>query len=147
MANTPEWLLPRSGAIPFFIDASGLQVVLVTTKSQDNKRWIFPKGKIETGLSASDSAAKEAYEEAGVRGQIQPSLFATYNHTQWGGKVAVRVFLLEVSEILQTWPDRKKRDRAVVSLEEAIARVHPEQKQILRQLQAQRQELASKAPR
>ena len=40
------------------------QVLLVT--SFGGKRWVLPKGIVEKGYSPSRSAAKEAWEEAGV---------------------------------------------------------------------------------
>ncbi|WP_371514877.1 NUDIX domain-containing protein [Brevundimonas denitrificans] len=33
-------------------------------------RWIFPKGMVEDDMTPARSAAKEAWEEAGVRGDI-----------------------------------------------------------------------------
>lgn len=65
MPTTPAAPFPQSGAIPYRWYAQQLQVLLTT--SRRNKRWIIPKGLIEYHLSAADSAAQEAWEEAGVR--------------------------------------------------------------------------------
>ena len=41
-------------------------------------RWIFPKGGVEPGLTQAQSAALEAFEEAGVHGRIEEMPFARY---------------------------------------------------------------------
>lgn len=56
----------RSGAIEF---------LLVRTRSG---RWTFPKGGAEPGLTYAQSAALEAFEEAGVHGCIEELSFARY---------------------------------------------------------------------
>lgn len=137
MANQPDWLNERSGAIPIIRDKDGIQVVLVTTKPKSNGNWIFPKGQVELGMTPHDSAAKEAYEEAGVTGKISPTLFDEYRHNKWGGKMCVKVFLLEVTDILQHWPEMQDRNRQLVPLDKAIELVQAEQKQTLLQLSQQ----------
>ena len=39
-------------------------------------RWIFPKGGVEPGLTRAQSAALEAFEEAGVHGRMETISFA-----------------------------------------------------------------------
>lgn len=131
MANQPDWLTPRSGAIPIMIEDEDIKVVLVTTKPKSNNNWIFPKGQVELGMTAYDSAAKEAFEEAGVIGQISPTLFDKYQHKKWGGNMGVKVYILEVTKILDTWDEMHDRNRQVVSLDEAIELVQSEQQQTL----------------
>jgi 8-oxo-dGTP pyrophosphatase MutT (NUDIX family) len=46
---------------------SELEVMLVT--SRGSRRWIIPKGWPKRGIPAHDTAAKEAFEEAGVIGR------------------------------------------------------------------------------
>jgi 8-oxo-dGTP pyrophosphatase MutT (NUDIX family) len=60
--------LNRQGAIEF---------LLVRTASG---RWTFPKGGVDGDASAAAAAAREAFEEAGVRGRIEPSSFTRYLH-------------------------------------------------------------------
>jgi len=59
----------------------GIEFLLVRTRGG---RWIFPKGGVEAGLTQAQSAALEAYEEAGVHGRIEEMPFARYR----AGKVA-----------------------------------------------------------
>jgi 8-oxo-dGTP pyrophosphatase MutT (NUDIX family) len=58
----------QSGVLPYRVTAGKVEVLLVT--STRRKRWIAPKGWIALGLSAAESAAKEALEEAGVSGHV-----------------------------------------------------------------------------
>ena len=53
----------------------GIQFLLVQTRSG---RWIFPKGGVESGLTNAQSAALEAFEEAGVHGRIEEIPFTRY---------------------------------------------------------------------
>jgi 8-oxo-dGTP pyrophosphatase MutT (NUDIX family) len=53
----------------------GLEFLLVQTRG---RRWIFPKGGVEPGLTQAQSAALEAFEEAGVHGRIEEMPFARY---------------------------------------------------------------------
>ena len=52
-----------------------LEFLLVET---DAGRWTFPKGNAEPGLTNAQSAALEAFEEAGVHGRIQKAEFTRY---------------------------------------------------------------------
>lgn len=56
-------------ALPYrFTADAALEILLVTTRR--SKRWIIPKGWPIKGLTSAKSAAREAFEEAGVRGKI-----------------------------------------------------------------------------
>ncbi|UQB42361.1 NUDIX hydrolase [Thiomicrospira microaerophila] len=136
MANNPEWLNPRSAAIPIMRDAQGIKVVLVTSKPNGNN-WIFPKGQVEMGMAAHLSAAKEALEEAGVIGQVNPEVFDQYQHKKWGGSMTVRVYLLEVTEVLSSWHEMHQRGRKILPLDDAINLIHAPQKQSLIKLMQQ----------
>lgn len=43
-------------------------------------RWTFPKGGVEPGLTCSEAAAREAFEEAGVYGRTASRPLARYRH-------------------------------------------------------------------
>ena len=120
MNKTPTWMFIQSGVIPYRCRQGEVEVLLITTRKR--KRWIIPKGVVEPALSPADSAAKEAWEEAGILGRvIQPSLGA-YHYDKWGGTCQVEVFLLQVETALESWPE-VWRDRQWLSLEEAANRV------------------------
>jgi 8-oxo-dGTP pyrophosphatase MutT (NUDIX family) len=57
------------GVLPYrFSQDAALEILLVTTRG--TRRWIVPKGWPIKGLSPIKSAAREAFEEAGVTGRI-----------------------------------------------------------------------------
>ncbi len=62
-------------AVCYRVGKRGIEFLLVQTRSG---RWIFPKGGVEPGLTYAQSAALEAFEEAGVHGRIEAVPFARY---------------------------------------------------------------------
>jgi 8-oxo-dGTP pyrophosphatase MutT (NUDIX family) len=68
MVPPPESIYRQSGAVPFRVRDGTIEVLLIT--SLTSGRWIIPKGIIEPPLSSAASAAQEAFEEAGVRGEL-----------------------------------------------------------------------------
>lgn len=79
---THEWNLPvtpaKVAAVCYRVNGeSEIEFLLVRTASG---RWTFPKGGIDGDASAAAAAAREAFEEAGVRGRVEPSSFARYLH-------------------------------------------------------------------
>lgn len=109
----------------------GKPLVLMVSKRR-SKQWGIPKGKIKAPLSLGENAAKEAFEEAGVIGNISPHAVAVFRTTKRDPSrnhhrrvVEVWVYLLEVTEVLSKWPEKGKRvvrwvscDRAAIELGE-----------------------------
>jgi len=54
-----------------------LEFLLVRTR---NGHWTFPKGAVDQDITNADAAAREAYEEAGVKGWVEPLPFVSYLH-------------------------------------------------------------------
>jgi 8-oxo-dGTP pyrophosphatase MutT (NUDIX family) len=80
---------------------SSIEFLLVNTNG--GNKWTFPKGAPEPSLSHSQSAEREAWEEAGVRGHIEPRHFHLYIHSKgvfWKQpgvrEFVVKAFLMEV---------------------------------------------------
>ncbi len=121
MAEKPSWLYNQSAAIPYRINAGILEILLVTTRKR--KHWIVPKGVIEPDLSPQESAAAEAFEEAGVKGCVMPDKVGEYAYTKWGGTCHVRVYLLEVDEVFSDWPEANLRNRCWLSASDAVSLV------------------------
>lgn len=134
MPNKPEWLNVQSGVIPIIDHHEGIKVVLVTTKEKTG--WIFPKGEIELGMTPQNSAAKEALEEAGVKGDVGHILIDEYTYEKWGGELKVKVFTLSVTTVLDTWDEMTERERKIVGLDEAINLVKSVQKGSLQKLKS-----------
>jgi hypothetical protein len=103
------------------VDAA-VSVLLVT--SRQTKRWVLPKGNMVEGLSAHDSAAHEALEEAGVRGGACPASIGTYRYrkrkrTGASVMVEVEVFPISVTDELDEWDEDDERERRWFPLREA----------------------------
>ncbi|ABW27991.1 NUDIX hydrolase [Acaryochloris marina] len=107
----------HSAALPYLIQPDGLKVVLITSRKRG--RWIIPKGEIEPDLTAWDSAAKEAWEEAGIEGLIATEPLGTYAHQKWGSTCTVQVFPLVVTQLHRAWQEDHERERRVVSVAKA----------------------------
>ena len=103
MKKKPNYWYKQSAVIPFRVIDDMTEVLIIKTRK--NTKWIFPKGIIENGLSAKSSAQKEALEEAGVKGKILPKRIGKYTYKKWGGKCRVKVFGLEVDNILDTYEE------------------------------------------
>ena len=117
-----------------------LEILLIT--SRETQRWVIPKGWPMDGLSEAEAAAQEAYEEAGIKGAMAtPSAgFYTYaKRVRGGGKTRCRVdvFAMEVTEILDLWPEAHQRRRQWFTPQEAAAHVNePELAEIIRAVAA-----------
>ena len=80
------------------------------------------------GKSPAESAAQEAYEEAGILGKISAQAIGHYGYRKRlrGGakkRFRVDVFAMEVTEVLDLWPEAHERARQWLSPQEALALV------------------------
>lgn len=103
-----------------------LAILLIT--SRETRRWVIPKGWPMKGRKPYAAAAQEAFEEAGVTGQIAKSPFGAYPYIKWlknGVAVPcrVRVFPLEVRGERDAWPEMAERERRWFTPEEAVEAV------------------------
>ncbi len=121
--KTYEGIFNQSGVIPYRIKNKKLELLIIT--SRNGRKWIFPKGIIEPDLTSEASAAKEAYEEAGVEGEVFPKSMAAYTYTKWRDKCRVELYMMNVKKILKKWPESDFRERRWVSFEEALNLVQP----------------------
>ncbi len=100
------------GALCYRLSAKGLRILLIT--SRDTGRWTIPKGWPMRNRTEAEAAAREAYEEAGLRGPIGDHSvgFYTYHKRLKGGTdlpCVVRLFALEVREMLRKYPESGQR--------------------------------------
>ena len=89
-------------------------VLLVT--SRGTGRWIIPKGWPMDGRSVGGAALREAWEEAGVRGEVEETAFGRYSYDKKLTKglsvpVEVQVHLVRVEGLDKNFPERKQRQR------------------------------------
>lgn len=122
--------LTQYGALPFRLEEGEPQVLLVT--SRETHRWIIPKGWPERRMAPYEVAAMEAFEEAGVRGQVAPDPIGsfTYRKRLKSGKqmrCRVTMFLLRVEEELDEWRERAERERSWMPPAEAARKVQEEE--------------------
>jgi 8-oxo-dGTP pyrophosphatase MutT (NUDIX family) len=113
-------------ALPLRLAKNGaIEILLVT--SRDTGRWIIPKGWTSKRIKDCKAAAREAKEEAGVKGKILREAIGTYRYIKQelgsGALIEVRVFLLKVSKRCKRWPEKRERRRAWFGLEDAANRV------------------------
>lgn len=128
--------LPRQvAALPWRRRDGVIEICLVTTR--ETKRWTIPKGWPMKGLTAAASAAREAEEEAGVKGTIAKKPIGAF--TYWKRRetrfdlLTVDVFPLEVTKIRKSWKEKAERQIRWVSPQEAAEAVdEPELATILR---------------
>ena len=90
-----------------------MEVLLVT--SRETRRWIIPKGWPIKGFKPAQTAAREAYEEAGVRGRVSARPLGRYVYEKrledrvTSFACEVEVFPLLVRRQLKHWPERRQR--------------------------------------
>jgi 8-oxo-dGTP pyrophosphatase MutT (NUDIX family) len=121
-------VLTQYGVIPVRQAADGgLEVLLIT--SRDTRRWVVPRGNPIPGKSPAESAAQEAYEEAGIVGEIEPDAIGHYSYEKrrrLGVTVpaVVHLFRMKVAEERDDWPEKGQRERRWFAAGEAGALVH-----------------------
>jgi 8-oxo-dGTP pyrophosphatase MutT (NUDIX family) len=115
----------QCAALPFKEEGGETLVMLIT--SRDTGRWILPKGWFEKRLSESELAAKEAYEEAGIVGQISPTPISSYRYTKRlpidSKECSVRIYPLRVTELLTDWPEAHQRRREWFTVAQAALNI------------------------
>ena len=126
------------GALAWRRAGTAREVLLVT--SRDTGRWVIPKGWPMKKRTPWDAAAREAFEEAGVKGVVEPAAIGSYRYikrlSRWRERpVEVQVFCLEVERELDDWPERPQRQRAWFAPEDAAGRVaEPDLAELIRRL-------------
>lgn len=126
------------GAICWRMHRGKVEVLLIT--SRDTGRWVIPKGWPMEKRSPAQAAMQEAWEEAGVRGQVAESAMGTFNYTKVlnpkkSVQCAVQVFGLRVSELADKFPEKKERRRKWFAAEKAAGKVmEPELRDLLADL-------------
>ena len=126
------------GALCWRMHRGRVEVLLIT--SRDTGRWVIPKGWPINGKTPAESAAQEAWEEAGVRGQQMNEALGLFSYDkQRGDKDAlpcvVSVFPLRVVELAAQFPERKERRRRWFGAEKAAKLVaEPELRALLQRL-------------
>ena len=99
------------------------KVFLVSTRRSG--RWVIPKGVIEPKMTPQESAALEAWEEAGLKGKVKPREIGRYKYRKWGKTYRVRVYAMKVDKVKDSWKEKKHRRRKLVHPHHATRKVYP----------------------
>src|SRR5687768_6649789 len=94
----PVSIVEEAGAICYRRTKKG-QIEVLLVGSRRNGCWGVPKGHVEPGETTSVTAAREAFEEAGVRGKMEPAVFDAFRYRKDSSpdSFIVTVHLLEAS--------------------------------------------------
>lgn len=139
--------LPRGGAVrlatqfaalPYRIGPEGpdrVEVCLVTSRGR--KAWILPKGWPMHGKTPAETAAQEAWEEAGLRGHGSDRAIGLFSYSKRRGKLRLPclalVFPVRVTMAHDFWPERSQRRRKWFTPAQAADKLaSPELRQMLR---------------
>ncbi|KQJ88349.1 nudix hydrolase 13, mitochondrial isoform X2 [Brachypodium distachyon] len=104
-----------------------LQVLMISTPKRSD--LIFPKGGWEDDESVDEAACREAFEEAGVKGNINVVPLGEWifkSKSKQGscgleGACKGFMFALQVTELLESWPEQITHGRRWVPVEEAYS--------------------------
>lgn len=110
-------------ALPCRMIAAGQREVMLLT-SRGSGRWIIPKGWPIKGLMPPEVAAREAYEEAGLRGRVESAQpLGMFNYAKQSLLFDVHVFLMWVDEQVEDWPEKSQRQTRWFGVREAACLV------------------------
>jgi len=116
------------------------EIMLVT--SRRTGRWIIPKGWPSKRLGDCSAAAREARQEAGVKGKIARQAIGSYRYVKpelgEASPIHVTVFLLAVVKQCKRWPEKRQRRRAWFDVPDAAGKIQePELSSLIGSLQEQ----------
>ena len=127
---TPPRALGRQyAALPYTVDSEGEVHVLLIT-SRGTGRWVLPKGWPDGAETGPEAAAREAVEESGVVGRIDPQdplgCYHYMKRFQFGRSVPCRVtvFGLSVDGFKADFRDKGRRVLRWCSPEYGAGLVH-----------------------
>jgi hypothetical protein len=112
-----EFNFNQSGVIPYRKTKDGIEVLLIT--SMKKKKWVIPKGFIEFNLSPYESAKKEA----GILGSNETIELGYFSNQRSIGVCHVKVYAMEVIEMLDEYPEKVLRKRKWFNTKDASAAV------------------------
>jgi 8-oxo-dGTP pyrophosphatase MutT (NUDIX family) len=134
MAKTlkPSAEEPRDqfGALCWRAGKAGAEVLLIS--SRDTGRWVIPKGWPMDGRTGPEAAAIEAWEEAGITGQVAEAKLGHFTYDKILKRdtkqererpCIVHVFSLEVSKVSTRFPEQRQRRRKWFAPEKAARKV------------------------
>lgn len=139
---TPSPPRRQAAAVCYRVREGRIELLLVR---MNGGGWTFPKGGVEADEAPSRAAEREAAEEAGAAGEVEPVAFTTYFHEKRregateGLELEVDAFLLEVTGTVPpreqhrdpTWFSSARAERALA--ERRAARHAAEGRRVVRE--------------
>jgi 8-oxo-dGTP pyrophosphatase MutT (NUDIX family) len=133
LAANPERLFTGSfrqqyAAVCFRFHPQDQHVEILVMTSRDSGRWVIPKGWPMKRKKPYEAAEIEAWEEAGVKGQVRKEPIGRYTYLKMmdDGDVAptiVDVFQIKATKQTEEFKEKGQRILAWVSPDEAARRV------------------------
>jgi 8-oxo-dGTP pyrophosphatase MutT (NUDIX family) len=112
-------------ALCWRVKKDDVQVCLVTSRTRG--RWILPKGWPMNKQTPAAAAAMEAYEEAGLKGDVSDSSLGVYTYVKplngIEAPIVAIVYPLHVTHVLSDWPEKGQRKRKWFSLKKAARKL------------------------
>jgi diadenosine hexaphosphate hydrolase (ATP-forming) len=109
--------VPQAGGIVVRQDGDRLSILLVRSK-KNPEIWVFPKGHIEPGETAEETALRETQEEAGVDGELIGPIGEPLEFQSGSETVSVQYFLVRP---LAESASPEGRDKQWLGIDEALA--------------------------
>ena len=126
-------------ALPWRHSGAAREVLLIS--SRDTGRWVIPKGWPIKGMSPAQTAAREAFEEAGLGGQVSKKPIGEFEYGKRldnGSVQPCRVEVFGFEQMVQhpDWPEQGQRRLQWFSIAEAAEAVdEPELRDIIKTLE------------
>ncbi len=124
--DRPAYYYTQSSVIPYRLRKGRPEILVIS--SSKKKHLVVPKGIKDPGLSPQESAAKEAWEEAGVVGEVAAAPLGEYSYDKWGAACTVQVYPMRVTRVVpeDEWEERH-RGREWMSPQKAASRLKQKQ--------------------
>ncbi|MGF9567716.1 NUDIX hydrolase [Neorhizobium sp. BT27B] len=118
--STSADVIEQAGALCLRILPNGETEILLVG-SRRNGRWGLPKGHIDQDEASHLAAAREAFEEAGIRGEISDTIAGSFVYTKDSSPARYRVIVhrLTVTSMEDAYPEQGMRNRQWFTLAEA----------------------------
>lgn len=109
-------VVEQAGAVVYRNGDGGVRILLVRAR-RNPEDWIFPKGHVEAGESAKETAVREAEEEAGISGRVVTALPPPVKFTLEYRRIEVQYFLVEFEREVKP---KERRELAWLRPREAL---------------------------
>ena len=102
----------QHAVLPYVVIDGRVRILMLT--SRETNRWVIPKGWPKKEMTPYDLGALEAYEEAGLKGEVFSQPVGTYHYVK-GLKTGkdtfcrVDVYPMLVKSQLLKWPEKGQR--------------------------------------